>query len=367
MNKTAFVIPYKFLPPHNGGHRAALGFGRALARQTTLVWVSTPDNLTEGTDIAIEHCLPPGPVRYVSGLSAWRCFRLFSKEKITYCILFQPFIGIVLFPVLWLLRIRSLVYVQNMEYQRFRSMGKKWWPLVYAIEWWVYRNAWRLLFISPADAGLAVGAFNVSHRKCRVVPYGVPFETMPTDREAVRKMILSRLHLDQTTKTILFFGPQNYQPNREAVDRIMDTIAPRLRQLADFPYRILICGGGMPQERLQALDEKILYLGFVEDIDPYVKAADVVINPVNTGGGVKTKIIEAIAMGTPVISTATGAVGVDRAACGDKLVLVSDDNFGAFADAIVELAGQPTADTPAAFYQTYYWNNAIQPVVELLR
>ncbi len=133
--------------------------------------------------------------------------------------------------------------------------------------------------------------------------------------------------------------------------------------MADFPYCFLICGGGLPKqyEKLEAY-ERVKYLGYVEDIEAYVQAADLMVNPVNSGGGVKTKLVEAIALGTTVVSSFTGALGVLPEACGPKLRRVADKDYTAFAETLLQCFREGQVPTPTTFYETYYWGNIVQSV-----
>lgn len=262
-----------------------------------------------------------------------------------------------------------MVYVQNLEYQRFRSMGKRWWPLVFALEWWVYRRADHLLFISPDEWPEAVRVFGLPTIKCTVVPYGVAESTPPADRDASRRELKQRHHWPAQERWLLFFGPQDYQPNREAVERIANRLFSFLKKNIALPFRVLICGGGLPEvakKDLESRFEGLSYLGFVPDIEAYVKAADVVINPVTSGGGVKTKLIEAIALGATVVSCAAGAAGVDREACGEKLKVVADQDDQAFAEAVNDILQKPYSPTPEIFYHHYNRDRAILPLLTIL-
>ena len=78
--------------------------------------------------------------------------------------------------------------------------------------------------------------------------------------------------------------------------------------------------------------------GAVEDTRPYLRGALVVVVPLRAGSGTRLKVLEAFAMGRPVVSTTLGAEGID-AADGEHLRL-ADDPRG-FADRVVELAGSP--------------------------
>ena len=366
----AMVVPYRFLPALNGGHKAALGFCEFVSKEQELYCISTKDNEEELASFPVEKLLGTSFLRYFSPAVFLRCIRFFRKKKIQYVILHQPFIGLVILPAALLSRVRMMVFVQNIEYQRFRTLKKWWWPLLYPIEWLMFRASNHLLFISPDDQPIAQRVFGTRPEKCTVIPYGTPHQAVPADAQQARREIRERHGYTDEEYLIIFFGPQSYLPNLEAVERILHQINPLLLQYADFKYRFLICGGGLPAayDGLKDYREKnIEYLGFVEDIEAHVKAADIMINPINSGGGVKTKIIEAIALGKTVLSSITGAKGVDQEACGEKLIQVGDEDFEAFYQAIQDARTKTESPTPSSFFATYYWANAVQPLNELLR
>src|SRR5687767_8429839 len=95
---------------------------------------------------------------------------------------------------------------------------------------------------------------------------------------------------------ILFNGVLDYKPNLDALLVILEKINPFLLAHPSFKYKILICGKNLPDDlnELKAYkDKNILYAGFVNDIDAYFKGADLFLNPVQSGGGIKTKMVEA--------------------------------------------------------------------------
>ncbi|HKB44226.1 MAG TPA: glycosyltransferase family 4 protein [Chitinophagaceae bacterium] len=85
------------------------------------------------------------------------------------------------------------------------------------------------------------------------------------------------------------------------------------------------------------------------------------LNPVQSGGGIKTKMVEAIAFGTTVITTETGAAGIQKNICGNKLIIVPDNDWNAFAAAIVDNADKNEI-TPASYYEHYYWGNIVKKI-----
>ena len=107
-------------------------------------------------------------------------------------------------------------------------------------------------------------------------------------------------------------------------------------------------------------------MGFVKNINLYIDAADVVINPILSGGGVKTKVIDALARNQRVISTQTGAVGIDVKVCADNLIVVNDNNWIEFTQAIITTIDKPKL-IPEAFYNTYSWQHISATLTQKLQ
>lgn len=363
---TAFIVPYKFIPPVNGGHQAAYGFSSFLAKKIPLTVITTSEKAVAELPFEIQHILPEGFVKYLSPQTVWLCYHEFRKRQVQRCITHQPFIALILLPVFWLLGIRFEIFVQNIEFQRFRSIGRWWWPLVYAIEWLLFRLANRLLFISPDDELEAKKVFGIGEEKCLTVHYGTRHVQSPPGTEKARYLIREKHGFTEDEFLIIFFGAYTYSPNLKAFELILNEISPRMEHQVDFKYKFLFCGSGMPSKyvsdhRLEQLN--INYLGFVEDIDQYIQASDVMLNPINTGGGVKTKAIDSMALGKTVVSSKSGARGIVRSVCGKKLIVVEDYDFEAYVRELIEVKKNNTStDTPASFFDFYHWGNTLKEV-----
>ncbi|MBK7558780.1 MAG: glycosyltransferase [Chitinophagaceae bacterium] len=74
----------------------------------------------------------------------------------------------------------------------------------------------------------------------------------------------------------------------------------------------------------------MIYAGFVEDINLYFKGCDIFINPVVNGGGIKTKLVEALGYDLSVTSTKTGAIGIPVEMTGNKMKISEDNDWKAF-------------------------------------
>jgi glycosyltransferase involved in cell wall biosynthesis len=115
-------------------------------------------------------------------------------------------------------------------------------------------------------------------------------------------------------------------------------------------------------ELKEYIDQNIIYAGFVEDVEMYFKAADLFLNPVQSGGGIKTKMVEAIAFGTTVITTETGAAGIHRDICGKKLIVVPDNDWNDFANAVIENRSSNEM-TPPSYYDYYFWGSIVKKIL----
>ncbi|MFY7900655.1 MAG: glycosyltransferase family 4 protein, partial [Chitinophagaceae bacterium] len=204
--------------------------------------------------------------------------------------------------------------------------------------------------------------------KCHVITFGVPQSTVPSDKAVAAKLIREKHQIPENDVIILFNGLLSYHPNTEGVRAIVEKINPILLKETSLNYKIVICGRGLPESFHQLTKyahENIVYAGFVENIELYFKAADIFINPVITGGGIKTKLVEALSFNTTVISTVSGALGFDKLTVGNKLTTIKDEDWVTFANAIREKIIEPL-NTPTSFYDYYYWGNITQKALQII-
>jgi glycosyltransferase involved in cell wall biosynthesis len=110
---------------------------------------------------------------------------------------------------------------------------------------------------------------------------------------------------------LLFVGSFDYPPNVEAVSELVREHLPALR--AAFPGLRLRCIGhvGDGVGRHLATTEGVEFAGAVDDLLPHYRACTAVYLPIRSGGGTRLKVLEALALGRPVLSTAIGVEGLD--------------------------------------------------------
>lgn len=156
-----------------------------------------------------------------------------------------------------------------------------------------------------------------------VVPNGVDTSAFAPDAESV-----------ETPRRVIFTAYMDYHPNEQAAHFFADEIWPRV--LAELPDATWYLVGAQPPpsfERLVALPG-VTVTGPVEHIQPYLASAAVAVAPLLVGGGTRLKILEALAMGKAVVTTAIGCEGLDVES-GEHLLVADDPDE--FASAVIAL------------------------------
>ncbi len=365
INKTVIITPYKFIPPKNGGTNLSYHFAKNVSEVYPVTALSTFNNDSPEDDFILVKLFKDRKTKYFNPLLSIKFFRFFKKNKIKTCILHQPFLGFILLPILKVLNITLIVYVHNIEYQRFKTIGKWWWWILKPYEKLVYKNASKLFCISKDEIPELTKEFKIKNDKCILIPYGTYLQSSPNQALTfeLRKSLSGKHNLNVKSFWILFFGPISYQPNAEAIHLLCEKIYPKLLEHnSKTEFNILICGG--KKEMSEQKNNPIKHLGYVDDIDKYLNTADIVVNPIVSGGGVKTKVIEAIANGKTVVSFESGAAGIPLEKCGDKLRVIKDHDYDQFAKELLTIKKNESYlfPTPTVFYETFHWNKIAQKV-----
>lgn len=363
------IIPYKILPARLGGEKGIAVFSEYVGREVKLTGVGTKANdLSAALHYNVIPVLSNSRSRYANIFLYFRIRQILRQEKATHLLIEHPYYGW----LAWLLRktmkITLVVHSHNIEFERSRSIGRWWWRALKIYEKWVYHQSDLNFFISDDDRNYAIEKLNVDPGTAHTITYGVEISGNPADRQTCRMQILEQYNLTQNTKILLFNGTLHHHSNYDAVQVIAEKINPVLKKQT-VPYCIFICGKGLPRHilELEAFnDTHIINAGFVPDISAYFKAADIFLNPIMSGGGIKTKAVEAIAYNCKVISTELGALGINRSVTGTKLDVVPDGVWDEFSEKTVNGLSEIASPTPEAFYQYYYWENIAKKVRQLL-
>lgn len=213
---------------------------------------------------------------------------------------------------------------------------KRWPAAGYSLIQWLKLRRYERQICQAADRVIAVSETDAEALRRllpglrpAVVPNGVDIEFFCPERPRPDSA---------PTANLVFTGKMDFRPNVDAMLWFCDGILPRLR--ASRPDVTLAIVGRDPHGRVRALARRpnVTVTGYVDDIRPYVAGAQVYVVPLRMGGGTRLKVLEAMAMGKAIVSTALGAEGIAGHA-GEHLILA--DTADDFVTAVLSLLADP--------------------------
>jgi glycosyltransferase involved in cell wall biosynthesis len=136
---------------------------------------------------------------------------------------------------------------------------------------------------------------------------------------------------------LVFTGDMGFDPNVHAAHLLADTVLPRVRR--SLPEVTLWLVGRRPDPSVVRLARPgVVVTGEVPDMLPYLHGAAVYVAPLRTGAGTRTKLLEAMAAGLPIVTTRIGLEGIDAE---DGREIIVADEPASMAEAVVHLLRNP--------------------------
>ncbi len=139
--------------------------------------------------------------------------------------------------------------------------------------------------------------------------------------------------------SMVFTGSMDWRPNQDGVRYFIEDIFPRIiKSLPDATFTVV---GRKPPQWLVDLGKNaagVIITGTVDDVRPYIGESSLYVVPLRVGGGSRLKILEALAMQKPVLSTTVGAEGLD--VCDVEHLILRDDPE-LFANTAIDMLTQP--------------------------
>jgi glycosyltransferase involved in cell wall biosynthesis len=237
--------------------------------------------------------------------------------------------------------------------------------LAYSAIQWKKLEAYERMVCRAADAVVAVSEPDAAALRTLapdIEPVVVP---NPID---VREYTLPSAPTINRPPVLLFTGTMDYRPNIDAVVWLCHQVLPRLR-VALPGVRIQIVGQ-RPAPAVRRLAELpgVEVVGAVPDDRPYLRGADLYVVPMRVGGGIRLKILQAMASGVPVVATSLAYEGI-AATPGEHLAV--GDSPAEFARAVVALVEAPerrarmVARARALVESSYDWRIVVPRLVAL--
>jgi glycosyltransferase involved in cell wall biosynthesis len=218
-------------------------------------------------------------------------------------------------------------------YDQFISQASPQARLRGGLTWWKLARYLRSL-LSQFDGCTVVSARERGLIE-RIAPPGLPLHIVPN---GVDMAACSHDWGAPTPNSLIYAGALSYGPNFDAVGYLLREIMPLVQ--AEIPQAQLSITGstkGVPLERLPA-SPGLNFTGYLPDVRPSVARSWLSVVPLRQGGGTRLKILESLALGTPVIATSKGAEGLDLRH-GHEIIIA--DKPEEFAAAVLGLLHDP--------------------------
>lgn len=195
-----------------------------------------------------------------------------------------------------------------------------------------------------------------------IVAHAVP-DAEDLDRSAVP--------FDQR-RGIVFVGNFRHSPNTDAVEYLCNEVLPLMPQALLAEHPVSIVGNGLDHSirRLARGLSNVNMIGWVPSVVPYLERARLSVIPLRYGAGTKGKLVQALMLGTPTVSSSVGAEGLGLRH--GEHVLIADDP-ASFAASMVELLenGQLwrslTSNGAAAIVQSHGWDVARNRLLAVMK
>lgn len=206
--------------------------------------------------------------------------------------------------------------------------------LRYGLTWWKFARFMRR-FVDRFEAATVVSdnereqlaRIGCDARRIAVIPNGVD---------------AADLKIEETVQpdSLIYPGAVTYSANYDAVHYFLAEVFPLIRR-ARPEVKLAVTGatGGAPG-RLDGLPDRqgVSFTGYVPDVKPVIAGSAVCVVPLRIGGGTRLKIVQSMALGTPVVSTSKGAEGL--AVTPDENILIADTPQR-FAEQVLRILGNP--------------------------
>jgi glycosyltransferase involved in cell wall biosynthesis/O-antigen/teichoic acid export membrane protein len=208
----------------------------------------------------------------------------------------------------------------------------RWEPVWGRLVHWLDERAWRGFERRVLSGVSTVVVFAEQDRRTLAeASGGTPLVTIPFGTDFVERPPSPA----SDEPAILFVGSFVHVPNRDAAVRLVRDVLPRVR--ARRPDARLFLVGDRPPRELAGV-EGVEVTGAVPDVAPFYARSSVVVAPLRLGGGMRVKVVEALAAGKPLVASTLAVSGL-AVADGEELVLAdSDDELAA---ALVRLVDDP--------------------------
>lgn len=219
----------------------------------------------------------------------------------------------------------------NVEYDNFRRMAEKTRSLLRRLH---YNSESKKFFHEEQTACRQHDSVFVTSRRDKIildtlVPE-IPKYVIPN---GVDSSFFTPSNETPEPYSMVFTGSMSYVPNNDGMVHFLDDIFPRI--LKKIPQAKIYIVGSRPMADLRRRSShNIIITDYVDDVRPFIWRSSVYVVPLRMGSGTRLKVLEAMAMKKPIVTTSIGCEGID-VVNGESAIITDEPEV--FADAVIRL------------------------------
>ena len=174
------------------------------------------------------------------------------------------------------------------------------------LTWWKHAR-----YLSRLAATMAAVTVVSEAERASLVASGVDAAKVHVVPNGADGADLERPRAVATPARLIYPGAITYAPNLEAVVWCLNQVMPRVRAVRpDVQLWVTGDTGDLPLDRMPHRDS-VRFTGRLPDVKEAISGSTATVVPLQVGGGTRLKVLESLALGTPVVSTAKGVEGLD--------------------------------------------------------
>src|SRR6185312_10172011 len=220
------IVTYKIFPAKLGGQKGIALFNEYFSKHENLFCFTVKENDPSLASYKVFNLLSNHRLRYINIFYFGLIKKIIKDNSITHVIVAHPYYGWMALLLKSFCKVKVIVHSHNIEAERFRTVGKWWWKILWYYEKWVHQKADFTFCITAEDRKYFFEKYKVPYEKSAVVTYGISWNLPPSAEEKsnAKNLLLKKYSLAPQTHLFLFNGTLNYGPNLDAVKNIGEKI-----------------------------------------------------------------------------------------------------------------------------------------------
>lgn len=222
----------------------------------------------------------------------------------------------------------------SLNYAEARKKASFLWRVIYSIEMKrVVKYEKKLL--DTLTYFNVVSEFDRTHLLQETQRQDIVFKSIP---HGVNSSLFNTTYNPQK-KQLVFMGNLSYPPNFDAMQHFLERVFPKIQEI-DPDIHLCIIGKG--NKLAKKVQKNVTFTGFVDDPTQIIATSSLFVAPLRFGAGMPTKILEAMALGMPVITTPLGARGITGLNHEENVFIQRIDDVTGWVNAITALLDNET-------------------------